>query len=307
MLGIISWAELGAALFASMLLWVTVAPLSDEWLPPLWWLSMFVLPFTLWSLLSQAFIIRKWCLFCCALVFLLWTNAAILLVFHPRSDVLSIPNTAILSLLFSVSLIAIIQISKTIGSKASLYAQQRETAKIKYNFRTIQSHLSDTSQPFNKAGLSFSNTKSPHDFGLYVSIGCSHCGRAVKEFRRMIEVYPNFDYRLIFFVNPDDKDDRTNVITRHLLNLYKSLNKNGFFDVLDTWYSMQGKTIEALQKSFPASSAQDCQTEMDALYQFIQQNKISYTPALLLNGRLLSQVYSYKDLFGIARTLNCEE
>ena len=33
---------------------------------------------------------------------------------------------------------------------------------------------------------------------------------------------------------------------------------------------------------------------------------ISYTPAILIDGKLLSPLYSYSDLYGIARTLNSE-
>jgi hypothetical protein len=85
------------------------------------------------------------------------------------------------------------------------------------------------------------------------------------------------------------------------------MDKNVFFAMLDTWYAMPQKTLEALQAAYPVSSAQECKADMDALYQFNRQQQISFTPAILLTGRLLSQLYSYKDLYGIARTFNNEE
>ena len=304
--GIISWAELGAACFGSMLLWVAVAPLSDGWLPPLGWISLLVLPFTLWSLATQAFVIRKWCLFCCALVFLLWTNAVILLVFYSQLSEPSIPNAAMLALLFIFSLVAVVEASKTIGSKARLYSQQREMEKIKYSFRTIQSHLSDTSQSIGKPGLSFGNPASPHDFCLFISASCSHCRKAVKELRRLIEIYPDFSYRLLFSVNSDDFDNKTNAIINRLINLNRTMSKNDFFDMLDTWYSMPEKSMETLQKAYQLASVQDCKVEIDALYHFNRQNIIKYTPAILINEKLLSEVYSHNDLYGIVRAFNAE-
>jgi hypothetical protein len=56
---------------------------------------------------------------------------------------------------------------------------------------------------------------------------------------------------------------------------------------------------------YPISSIQnDNRKEIHTLYQFNQSDRINYVPAILINGRLLSQLYSYKDLYGIARTLS---
>ena len=76
--------------------------------------------------------------------------------------------------------------------------------------------------------------------------------------------------------------------------------------MLDVRYSAQNKNLNALQKKYPALTIQDDYAEIEALYQFSQQAKINYTPAILLNGKLLSKLYSYQDLYGIARTLNAE-
>jgi len=136
---------------------------------------------------------------------------------------------------------------------------------------------------------------------------CSHCGKAVKELRRVIDIYPDFSYRLIFSVKSDDVEDKTNLIVRHFINLHNTMNINEFFDMLDAWYAMPNKILEVFQKTFPSQVVQDSTAEIDMLYQFNQHNGIGHTPAILLNGRLLSQLYSYADLFGITRTINAEE
>jgi len=55
----ISWAELGMAYFGTVIIWIFIAPLSTGWLSPLWWIFLASLPFTVWSLFTQAFLIRK--------------------------------------------------------------------------------------------------------------------------------------------------------------------------------------------------------------------------------------------------------
>jgi uncharacterized membrane protein len=179
--GIVSLAELGAAFFGSMLLWIAIAPLSAGWVTPLWWFSLLILPFTLWSLVTQAFVIRKWCLFCCTVVILLWANAAILLIFFPLPVPIAMPEAALLALIFVTTMVAVIETGKTIGSKDRLYAQQRETAKIKYNIATIQSQLSGEVYIMTNTGFVFGNPGSTCETGLYVSAFCHHCKEAVKE------------------------------------------------------------------------------------------------------------------------------
>ena len=77
--------------------------------------------------------------------------------------------------------------------------------------------------------------------------------------------------------------------------------------MLDAWYTALNKNLEALQKAYPAVSIEESKEEMDAMYGFGQQAKTGYTPAILLDGMLLSKLYSGSDLCGIARTLYAEE
>jgi len=304
--GMISWAELGFAYFGAVVLWISIAPLSAGWLSPLWWVFMASLPFTVWSLFTQAFLIRKWCLFCCVIVLLLCINAGILYFWSSFFFTVPVVESTMLALLILVCTTTVLYVVKT-GKSGDPYSEQRETARIKYDFRTIQSHLSESKFEMKNAGFVLGNSQARYEITLYVSIACSHCGTAVQEFRRLMEIYPNIDFRLVFAVNTDDFDHKANVITHHLISLYKTMDKNEFFDMLNAWYNTLNKKWEALQEAYPAPSGQDNKEDMNDLYQFSQQTKINYTPAILLNGRLLSQLYSYKDLLGIARTLNAEE
>jgi len=300
-----SWAELGLSYFIAVILWVVIAPVSINWLSPLWFLSLAVLPFTLWSLLTQAFFIRKWCLFCCAIVVLLWVNASFIYLFIPFNSVFPIVESLLLSLLLLTSAVTVIYISKT-GKFSDTYSDKREAARFKYDFKTITCHLSESRYETGNVGFVWGNQLPSYEIVLILSIACPHCGKALNEFRRLIEIYPDFCFRLIFAVNTDDFEHKSNIITYHLINLYKSLNKDEFFDMLDAWYTTLNKNLEALQKKYPVVSFQYDKKEIEALYQFSQQFKIGYTPAILLDSRLLSQLYSYRDLFGIVRTLNAE-
>jgi len=304
--GLISWSEIGMAYFSAVTIWIAVAPFSTEWVLPLAWTLLIPLPFTFWSLFTQAFLIRKWCLFCSAIVFLIWVNSCLSYFYLPLTFSLPVITTAFLLLLVLVCTVAVIYTVSTRES-GDKYHHQRDLAKIKYDFPTIQSQLSGTKYETNHIGFAWGNPQSSNEIALFVSIACSHCGAGVKELRRLMEIYPDFSYRLIFAVYTDDYEHKSNSIIRYFISLYKTLDTNVFFDMLDVWYTTLKKNFDALQQTFPISPDDDNSNEIASLFQFKQQAKISYTPAILINGRLLSQLYSYNDLYGIVRAINAEE
>jgi len=304
--GLVSWAEVGMAYFSAVVIWLAIAPVSADWLSPLWWFLLLPLPFTVWSLFTQAFLIRKWCLFCCAIVCLLWINAGILYFFFPFVNVLPIIESTLLALLILVCIAVVLYVCRTNDFQGP-YTGKRELAQIKYDLKTMRSHLPESQYETNHIGFVWGNSYATYEITLYVSIACSFCDLAVKELRRLTEIFPDMRFRILFAIPTDKHDDKPNKVVNHFISLYKTMGKKEFFDMLDIWYDMTDKTLDALQKVFPiASASQDNRSELNALYQFSQQAKIGYTPAILFNGRLLPPLYSYRDLYGIARALNAE-
>jgi len=193
------------------------------------------------------------------------------------------------------------------ANESGPYSSQRELAHVKYDFKTVQSQLSESCLDLGNVGFVWGNPQSSHEIACYVSVACSHCDKTIKELRRITDIYPDLYNRLIFAVNSDNLDDQSNSIIRQFINLYQTMSKNEFFDMLHVWYSTLNRNLEALQKAYPATPYPGNGAEIDALYRFGKQAKIGHTPAILLNGKLLSQLYSYTDLYGLARTLFAEE
>ena len=111
--GLISLAEAGMACFVSVILWIALAPISSDWCMPLWWCFVATLPLTVWSLFTQAFLIRKWCLFCCVIVLLLWINTGILYFSIPYFGFFPVVESALLALLMLVCTVAVMCVCKT--------------------------------------------------------------------------------------------------------------------------------------------------------------------------------------------------
>jgi len=62
-----------------------------------------------------------------------------------------------------------------------------------------------------------------------------------------------------------------------------------------------------LRENFPVKDEQNVEQIWNSLCLFNQKEEITYVPAIVLNGKLLSRLYNYQDLFNIVRTLNNEK
>ena len=300
--GVVSWAELGMAYFISVLFWIIIAPANNLWVFALWWLMIGSLPFTLWSLITQGFIIRKWCLFCCTVVVLLWINTFVMYLIIPHTLVLDIQSITILLLLFTFCLAATIYWYKTEGWKEKLYTVQRQITKIKYDIKVLHSQSSIVADNTDVTGFTWNVTNEIQpEIALYISIYCPHCGKALKEFYRLKNLYPDLGYRLIFAVDPN-MDEASKTVVRYFIEAYQQYDGDQFFEVMNTWYDMPERNIGILQKTFPVNPG-DNEQVISMLEIFNQQAQINYAPALLVNGKLLSDMYNYKDLISIGRTL----
>lgn len=300
--GVITWAELGSAWFIAALLWVTLAPFYPGWVSSL---SLFVfaaLPVTLWSLAVQAFVIRKWCLFCCASILLLWGNLLILATSGGLFLHRGFPGIFILALLFLACIGAVHFYKKESGMQADVYAKQREIARVKYNAKVIRSQFSPIKYEPGNAGFTFGNVASSSEIALYVGAECAYCGNAVKELQKVVRLYPRLCCRIIFAVYPN-KDDITNKTVSYMERYYRAKNRTDFLDMLNAWYAMPKKSLSELQDRFPAGAPD---TDSEPMVHGLNR-LIPYTPAIFVNGYLLSQMYTFQDLTGIARTLDVEK
>ena len=137
-----------------------------------------------------------------------------------------------LALLLLICIAAVAYIGKTV-KQGTLYSRQREMSRIKYDYGTLQGQLANLQYDTGNAGFVEGNSQASHEISLYISMACTFCGAAVKKISLLTEIYPDLGYRLIFTVNTNDPDHQSNIIIRHFLSLYRTMDRNNFFVMLD--------------------------------------------------------------------------
>lgn len=297
-----SWSSIGIAYFTTVIIWILFAPINSNWVIPLWWIFLGAFPFIIWSLFTQTFLIKKYCLFCCLTLISLCLNI-IFIDFIKLLDVKTpILESIILITVFGALVLAAIYL-KCIKSNRHIHLK-RELARIKYNRETLYSHLSNEKYEIEDLGFTWGDIQSDNEVAIYVSLSCVHCNRAVKELNWLIDTYPKLRYRLILDVNSDNINDYQNRIICQLYYIYHSETKEFFFDTISALYDKQTEELSANGSS--SCQINNVQGIINTTFRFCQNSRISFTPALFINSKLLSNLYAYNNLTGIIQTLSSQ-
>lgn len=299
-----SWAEIGMAYFISVLAVLSLKPLFFS--PTTFAVYLLTaLPFTGWSLIVQIFLLRKFCLLCCTIVLLIWGNALTVLTSFSAAAAFSLPYFLFTGTIFIAALLFIHLYTLYQKTGQKLNQLRHEQRLLKYKPEILHSLLNATGLQCNLSGCSLSLHSSAHSFciTLYLSLFCSHCGRAVSLLKKAIHDYPDFSYRLIYYT-PAEQETRE--IIRYLLQLHASSPEETFTDILDEWYQAPEKTLNFLQSRFPLAAPPETDQTFQAMLRFNREYPLTHTPTLIINNSIFPENYSAENLPEILYALEAE-
>ncbi|GHU83035.1 hypothetical protein FACS189415_4550 [Bacteroidia bacterium] len=306
---LISWAELGLAYFSSVLLWTTLFSFIGNWLSVLWIFVLLAVPISLLALILQAVQIGRFCWPCCLIILLSWLNVGVGRLALGEFSLQNLPYLGLSLLLFFVACIAVVFIRNNRDMKRQFWLQEGKTAKVKYDMEYLKLQLKDWYEVSN-AGFVWGDPDAANEITLYVDTLGDAAAEAVSLFGKAIDMYPQNRYRLIFVAMPErfpaSYPHRTDMKGITFFSVLKrGMDTVSFFSMLERWYTSGWKRYFTLPQAVDTTAVDN--EYVGRMVEFTSKTPIHSTPAILINGALLSSMYSGRDLFGIARLLNDEE
>lgn len=257
------------------------------------------IPFIIYSVYSQAFVIKKWCAICIAI-------SAI------SSGLIAV---ALYSLPFSFSLISIasfIMIS-ALGTLAYMQVKQNmvenkdyKNENIKLNHfkrdRQIFEHLLSLSEKVtnNNAITNEIVLGNPNAKFKIISLTnpmCGYCKGAFEAYARVLRTMSDQLQIIIRLkVSLDDLNNQATQISLRLMEIYHTDGSSKFIEAYSEWFNDRTHSNWIKKYGMPKNNIQHIET-LKTQSKWAESNNLFYTPASLMNTSIYPKKYSYDEFF----------
>ncbi|QEC77651.1 vitamin K epoxide reductase family protein [Mucilaginibacter ginsenosidivorax] len=295
----LSWSEVGFLYFAGTWLLLLFGNGSALVWYTLLVLNLVSLPYTFYSIYYQARIAKQWCLLCCTVQAILWLE----FITMALSNVTGVPvftaaglSNIVICLLVPTILWAIVK--PYLLRLQLLSPLKKQLRTFKYNVELFNNMLKAQpryAMPAEDWSIVLGNAEANNIITMVTNPYCQPCSKTHQVLDNWLNQNPNLQARIIFTANNNDSDIKTPV-SRHLMALNKLTDKTIVKHALHDWYGQKQKSYDAWAKAYPVQLNETEFYKIDQQKAWCQMAEVTATPALLLNGYRLPNIYQLPDL-----------
>ncbi len=307
----ISWATIGFTYFSGVLLSIIAGGIVDaHFLSVAATINILALPFILYSLFYQFFVVRKVCPLCLLVQIVLLLQFATSLAggFLAESKIAddlrySMP---VFILFFAITFFAlqitIIAINKTkqahiLGNKIQRLKQNKQV------FSALLAENKKVENPATGLGITIKKTDAPINIILVLGLYCGVCSKTYFKIIQLIREKQVVDLQLIF-ASATDENNPKNLPLKHLLTIAEQGDINNIENALRDWFLAGKKDYKEFAAHYPVEEKMNGQRgNIKAMREWCEKEEITAVPEIYINGTRLPDIYNADDL---TRLLTCD-
>ncbi|REG84544.1 vitamin K epoxide reductase family protein [Algoriphagus antarcticus] len=274
-----------------------IAGLDFSAMPFLAWLSVVSIPVVIYSFYYQAVVIKKWCRFCLMIQGVLVMEVLVVFGGSFWSGGIDVSVVLLFLFLFTGVILGGILIKPILGQQDEIYKSKREIAKLKSNKELFELSLLRSKKIKNDPlgmGILLNGDTPKHQIIKVCNPHCGPCARAHPVLENLF-AKGNIDLQILFV--PGNGDEQKEKTVRHLLAIESKDNSKLTRQALDDWYGAEQKDYERFAANYPMNGELMLQEEKIKLMEaWCENENISYTPTLFINGYELPKEYKVEDL-----------
>lgn len=263
------------------------------------YLCLLSIPFIVYSIWIQKVEIKKWCMLCLAISFLIFIQAIVWYF----TDQFTLNFT--FSNFFPFVFLLILTSSIWFGVKPILEnmikaeSSLKELTKFKRNFSLLDflSKKIEVVDGFSKLqGINFGNKEAAVKLTIIISPSCGHCHKAFEESFELVSKFPEKIFlNVLFNVNPENNDNPYKVVVERLMAInYAKPEK--IAEAISDWHIHKiGLEAWNLKWKIDAISMKVHQ-QIQQQYNWCLENEFNFTPVKIVNGKLFPNEYEITEL-----------
>jgi uncharacterized membrane protein len=289
--GWFGWADVGIVYFTSCILLLLDSPGTGKY-SLLAILSALSLPYPVFSIYYQGFVLKKWCPMCLGIQLILITEF-ILLLPQFSNIFISFSTLSDLVLTFLVTGIIYTLVILYLREKMSNEVHYYKYLGFKKNpdvLRTILLNQKHYEISVNETSLVFGEKNESLKITAFLSLNCSHCARAFESIKEMLNSEIKTQINIVL-ITSDTK------ILNALYHLNKRNEVKEALTILEQWYNSDPYSRSKISETLCIPEANDISNEVNnENSKLFEACNVIGTPTFFINGYLLPNQYDVSDL-----------
>lgn len=261
-------------------------------------LSLLSIPFLTYSIYLQKFVLKKWCLLCLLIAFLM-VGLGVLFVFNyafltfQKQDIFTI---LLLTITFSIAWFYIkkqlleaknnnqkLQNLLRFKRKEEIFTKIANPIVHKDNFETLEK-------------IVIGNVNAKNTITLFLSPSCPHCHTAYKNAISLVEKYEEqLNLSVCFNVNINNANNPNLIVYKTILSLYNSQNKE-YMLALEDWHIKKQSLDDWKKNWFFENDFTKENNQIEKQYQWCLDANLNHTPIKIFNGFIIPDIYELNEI-----------
>jgi uncharacterized membrane protein len=300
--GWFGWADIGFIYFTAGLIFL-LQDFKGEGLSIIAILAALSIPYPLFSIYYQGFVLKKWCPLCLGVQFILILEFLLLIpqLLHFKYSFIAFLGLVLTFLVIGIVYILFILYQREKVSRENYYYKYLRFKKNPDILKTLLLKNKHYDIPVTEYSLVYGDKDSSLQITAFLSLHCSHCAKAFEKIKEIIKS----EYKAAINIVLVAKDNKIIDALYHFKNLKKEDEALG---LLDKWFNADPYSRNRLADDLCIPDIDDVANE------FSNENKklyetcnVSGTPTFFVNGYKLPVQYDIDDIKSFSEIFFKEE
>ncbi|THD67612.1 VKOR family protein [Robertkochia marina] len=296
--GSLSLSLIAFSYYFGTLLYALSYEVSSSSLAVLSYLNFLTIPVIFISVYFQGVIIKKWCSLCITIQGVLLIELIIGLIGDFNTGKIEYNTIPLIISLFLFPVLIWNILFPILFQNKEVFLHKRNLSKIKYNKDVFHGLLSKSRKikSINKElGILFLNQNTKYHVVKVCNPYCGPCSNAHPILEELIN-NGKISLQVIFNATTNENDIKTKPVS-HFLDIASTGNEELTQKSLNTWYSSKDITYEDFAEKFPMKGSMEEQHDkIMAMEKWCNDENITHTPTIFINGYELPREYNIEDL-----------
>lgn len=298
-----SFSDASIAIFSSQILSLLLFAISNQ-LHDFFNITtivlLFSLPITFFSFYQQIVVAKKWCPICLAIICIIYLEIVCLLVFNNFSFAINTFAIAYFLLVLVGCYLASVFLKNIVKQNLDFKSKIIENNRFKRKYSLFKMALVASDQVIEKTTTTNNIVLGNPDAKLKITIVsspfCGHCKEAHKIIEEILELHQdNICFNLHFNFDASKNDEKSKRVHQKLVQIYFTEGQNAFLNALHDWFENKDEE-QIMLKSISKISDLSINEILNQQFTWNQENKISYTPAIIIGKYVFPKDYNRNEL-----------